>query len=447
MTNDHHEKIFNAVDYASNYKYELVNINIPPRCSKTEIMINTVARGIGNNPASNWFYITASDELRQEFSTRVRSIITHPFFKIMYGVELKKDQNAKNLWRTNKGGGLKTATIFGQITGFGAGQMKDELLNELRVFEGAIILDDVNKIDDAERMNAINNRVERILLNTIPSRKNSPDTPIFNIQQRAGMRDATAVLSEMFESQNKAEKVLNVTMPAIDSEGNSIWEKQLPISDLIGRRDSPLTSRMFRSQYMQEPVPEEGGIIKRDWIKIIRPQASFGKKQIFIDGAFTENKKNDPSGVLTVSFYNNKLIVHDFTEKWQVLPDFIDFIKNDYIKINRCNHTTPIIVEPKASGLDFKNTISGKIMNPVIEISKKNGSKFILVSKEERANTISDYVKAGMVECVEGSWNDNFINYLCNFPNDLHDEAMDLLAYAVERNLMSRQSFEINYGA
>lgn len=446
MTNWHHDYIFKAIDSASNYEYELVNINIPPRCSKTEIMINTVARGVGNNPASNWFYITSSDFLGQEFSTRIRSIITHPYFYIMYGVNLKKDQNAKNLWRTNMGGGLKVSTIFGQITGFGAGQMKDNIIDEIRDFEGGIILDDVNKIDDAENLNANNAKVERILVNTIPSRKNSPDTPIFNIQQRAGTRDATSVLTEMFTLENKEDKILNVVLPAISEDGTSIWEKQLPVENLKARRDSPITARSFKSQYMQQPTVEEGGIIKRSWFEIIDKSKAFGKKEIYIDGAFTDNKKNDPSGVITCSTYNNKLIIHDFTEKWLVLPDFIDFIKDDYMLIHKCDHLTNILIEPKATGIDFKNTISRQIKNPVIELSQKNGSKFVSISKQEVANTISSYIQAGMILLVEGHWNKLFLDYLANFPNDTHDEAVDLLGYAIERNLMSRDIVDIDYG-
>ena len=119
--------------------------------------VNFIARGIGMNPTSNWLYITASDELRAQTSVSIRDIVQHPYFKIMYGVELKQDQNGKNLWRTSKGGGLKTATIFGQITGFGAGQMIDhdkDLEDYLREFEGCIVLDDINKIDDSGQENA-----------------------------------------------------------------------------------------------------------------------------------------------------------------------------------------------------------------------------------------------------------------------------------------------------
>jgi hypothetical protein len=446
LTNWHHEDINKALDDVANYKYELININIPPRCSKTEIVLNFIAKSLGENQSANFLYITASDELRGETSVRIRDIITHPYFYFMYGVEIKKDQNSKNLWRTNKGGGLKTATIFGQITGFGAGQMTDieDLQNYIREFEGCIVLDDINKIDDAETISANNKKVTRVIFNTVMSRKNSSDTPVINIQQRAGLEDATAKLLDYYKSNNSIDKVKNLVYPAI-IDGESIWAKQLTLESLKQKRDSPLTSRMFKTQYMQEPVPEEGGIIKRDWFNIVNKSMVNGKYEIYIDGAYTKNTANDPTGILLISKMHNSIAIHDFTEKWLVLPDLIDYLR-EYMTLHNVNSNTPIYVEPKASGLDFVNTGRKYYNNPFIEISKKTGSKFVLVSKDERMNASSDYIKAGMVNLIEGNWNKSYIDYMCNFPNDIHDEACDLTCYAIEKNLINRNNVNISYG-
>ena len=138
IMNSHHEVIKEELKKVENYELDILNINIPPRFSKTLLCaVNFIARGVGQNPLSNWLYITASDELRSQTSIEIRDIIVSPLFKALYGTELKKDQNGKNLWRTKEGGGLKTATIFGQITGFGAGIMKNnkELEDYIKTFK------------------------------------------------------------------------------------------------------------------------------------------------------------------------------------------------------------------------------------------------------------------------------------------------------------------------
>jgi predicted phage terminase large subunit-like protein len=172
----------------------------------------------------------------------------------MYGVELKSDQNGKNLWRTTQGGGLKTATIFGQVTGFGAGQMIEhdtDLEDFLRTFEGCIVLDDINKIDDSGQENANNEKVSRVLFNTILSRKNSKDTPVINIQQRAGMSDATAQLMEHYEGSDKAKFLI---MPVVNDKNEPLWEFKHNLADIEKLRTSPKTADVFQTQYMQEPV-------------------------------------------------------------------------------------------------------------------------------------------------------------------------------------------------
>lgn len=278
IINDHHQIIADHLKLIEEYKLLLLNINIPPRFSKTEIAaVNFIARGIGMNPASNWLYITASDELRAQTSVSIRDIVQHPYFKIMYGVDLKRDQNGKNLWRTNKGGGLKTATIFGQITGFGAGQMiqhNDELTDFIRDFEGCIVMDDINKIDDSSLENSTNEKVSRVMLNTVLSRVNSKDTPIVNIQQRAGNSDATAILQNYFE--NDQDKVKFLVMPVVYPDGRLLWEWKCGHAEIERLRNKSAST--FETQYMQNPTPLEGLLLpiqslQFDDLSRINPQA------------------------------------------------------------------------------------------------------------------------------------------------------------------------------
>lgn len=255
IENWHHVEMCKELENATKYKYELVNINIPPRFSKTEIVgINFVAWSIAKNPRSNFLYITGSDELRSETSVRVRDIITHPLYIRMFDIHIKKDQAGKNLWRTNKGGGLKTATIFGQITGFGAGRMIENIVDEERIFEGAIILDDINKIMDAIANSATNVKANDIILNTILSRKNSEDTPIVNIQQRAGVNDATRTLLDFFKD---SQKLCNLVMPIV-KDNIPLWPFKNSLESIQRLKKDPKTKPIFDTQYMQNPVFTEG---------------------------------------------------------------------------------------------------------------------------------------------------------------------------------------------
>lgn len=260
IVSDHHKYLAKQFQDVKEYNVKLLNINIPPRHSKTELALNFIARGIGENKSSNWLYISASDELRAEASTRIRDIVTHPIYKRMYNLELKKDQNSKNLWRTTKGGGLKTATIFGQVTGFGAGQMTEagfnnEFLELIRDFEGCQVWDDLNKTEDSQAENANNNKVSRVIFNTLLSRENSHDTPIIHIQQRTGMSDATASLMEHYGLEDQ--KYRFVVMPIIKEDNTPLWPSKFPMTEILKIKNSPKTAHVFESQYMQNPIPSE----------------------------------------------------------------------------------------------------------------------------------------------------------------------------------------------
>lgn len=261
IQNWHHEDICEALEKSERYEAKLVNINMPPRFSKTELAgINYIARGLSKNAKANYLYITASDELRSETSIRIRDIVTHPYYNQMYGVELKKDQSGKNLWRTNQGGGLKTATIFGQITGFGAGRMVDpELLEYLESFQGAIILDDINKIIDALSDNANNKKAIDTIFSTILSRVNSSMTPLINIQQRASENDASAALLDYFN----ADETINLVFPVVIN-GAPLWEYKLNMNDIEKLRTHHRTAHIFDTQYMQDPKPAEGVLFKKN---------------------------------------------------------------------------------------------------------------------------------------------------------------------------------------
>ena len=278
IVNWHHEELCKHFEDFSTYELDLLNINIPPRCSKTLIMIMSICRGVGNNDASNWLYITASDKLRKKTTVDIRSVLTHPLFKIMYGVELSKDQNSKDIIGFTGGGSLTTASVFGQIVGFGAGQMIEheeqteeernqhtenniKLINE-RVFEGGIFCDDLNKPDDSVKDNANNQNVIDVLFNTIFSRKNSSDTPISNIQQRVGLNDVTSALIDYYGNEDPRARF--VVMPVIYPDGRLLWEWRYPLTDVTRLRSHEDTSEVFETQYMQNPQPSKGAMFRND---------------------------------------------------------------------------------------------------------------------------------------------------------------------------------------
>jgi predicted phage terminase large subunit-like protein len=377
VKNWHHYDIEEQLERVANYDLEFLNISIAPRHSKTELVLNFIAKKLGENPSSNWLYITASDELRSETSTRIRDIINDEHFKAMYGVELKKDQKAKNLWRTTQGGGLKTATIFGQITGFGAGQMKEidpDLEEYIRDFEGCIVLDDINKTDDAENLTSTNDKVMRVIGNTIISRKNSYDTPIINIQQRAGIEDATAYFMELYKNNPKAEFLI---YPVIYNE-KPLWEWKMPMEKIIELKDSPKTSHVFETQYMQNPQPKEGLIFPN-----LQYYGSINDNEgIKIAYADTADEGTDYFSCIYTKVINNKAYA-------------IDVIHNQYSLDTNKPRLLAFIEE---HGIDYMYIETNKDGLGIIRELRKETTSCTLRGRNNHTNKISRiFAQAGFV--------------------------------------------------
>lgn len=276
VRNYHHDEIVDELHNVANYKTKFLNINIPPRYTKTELAaVMFISWSIAKNPRANFMYITGSDKLANETSVKIRKIVTSYEYRTMFGIALSSDQKAKGIWRTKQGGGLMVATIMGQITGFGAGSLTRHLDDEgNRLFEGGIILDDINKIMAAIKNTATNKTVNEVIFNTvIPSRQNSTDTPIINIQQRAGANDATKRLKDHFGLRDKNESeilrdkgLVSIVYPVI-TDGIPLWEFKHNLQDIELLKMSPETRYTFQCQYMQNPRDEEGLVFHEDSLK------------------------------------------------------------------------------------------------------------------------------------------------------------------------------------
>ncbi len=428
ITNDHHDLLFKNFDDVSNYKIKLLNINIPPRHSKTEIALNFIARGIGMNPSANWLYISASDELRSEASIRIRDIVTHPYFKIMYGTELKKDQNSKNLWKTTQGGGMKTATIFGQVTGFGAGQMTQAGFSKedeeyIRNFEGCQVWDDINKTEDSQAENANNEKVSRVVFNTLLSRENSADTPIIHIQQRTGMSDATASLMEHYGTEN--DKYRFLVMPVIKADGTPLWEAKIPMEKILELKTSPLTKHVFETQYMQNPVPLHGVMFDRNEMNFFNindlDESRVSARAGSIDPANGGDRYSFPSGCIV----GDQIFITDWLYSKEKLP----ITKAQTVSLINNNKVNCVSIETNSFGVEVYHDIKSRV-----PLDVKVYGNYAVTNKHNRIIVKAEFITKHFVfrnDVKEGSDYDLAMKDLYRYMQDgsyKKDDGVDSLA-------------------
>ena len=253
----HHEIICDALDDVVAGRTKRLIINVSPRFGKTELAVKSfIEYGLCLNPKAKFLHLSYSDDLALDNSRFIREALQDETMQALFGVRIMSRSN--KMWHTSEGGGLYATSTGGQVTGFGAGAV-DKELDEFtaeagNVFNGAIVIDDPIKPDDALSDN-IREKVNLRFETTIRNRVNSRNTPIIIIMQRLHEHDLCGYLQEV-----EPEKWKVISLPAItrDERGEecSLWEHRFTLSDL--RELQKNNSFVFETQYMQNPTPLEG---------------------------------------------------------------------------------------------------------------------------------------------------------------------------------------------
>lgn len=401
-------------------------INIPPRYGKTELAVKCfISWCLAKNPASKFIHLSYSDDLALDNSSQTKEYIESECFQSLWPMKLKKDAQGKKKWFSEFGGGVYATASGGAITGFGAG------VAESTQFAGAIIIDDPLKPDDANsdaKRGAVNERYN----STIRSRVNDRETPIIVIMQRLHEED----LSGFLLNGGSGEEWTHLCLPALDEENKPLWPEKHSFNELEQIRQANRYN--FAGQYMQTPSPAEGGEWRKDWFRIMDkyeiPLDSL-KWELFIDGAYTKDTKNDPSGFQIGAKWNNDYVILSSIDKYLEMPELTKFLPNH---ISSCGVKIGLsLVEPKASGKSLVQIIRQQTSINISEIK----TTFVNSSKIENARACSHFIEGGRVILVRGAWNEHFLHQVAIFPNGKHDEHIDLTCYGIERNLIDSNFF------
>ena len=421
---DHFKVIAETLERVYNGDIKRLIINIPPRYGKTELAIKIfISWCLAKQPSSKFIHLSYSDSLALDNSAQTKEYIQSDAFQSLWSMTLKKDAQSKSKWYNEHGGGVYATSAGGAITGFGAGGTDEN------IFEGAIIIDDPLKPDDAfseVKRTAINERYN----NTIRSRVNNRNVPIIVIMQRLHEDDMSGFLL----NGGSGEKWHHLCMPVLNENNEPLWEDKHNFKEIEQIRQA--NRYTFSGQYMQKPSPDEGGEWKREWFNVVKkfdiPDKIWQriKWECIIDGAYTKDTRNDPTGIQICGTDGKDLYIYSSIDKYMEMPELKNFIKPHIesfpLKVNLT------LVEPKASGKSLVQLIRNETNIPITELN----TQFVKVSKIERARMSAPYIEGGRVYLIEGNWNKHYLDQVSMFPNGKHDEHIDLTAYAIERYLL-----------
>lgn len=288
----HHKRIFKALQDVVDGKCRRLIINMPPRYGKTETAIKSfISWCFALNPKCRFLHLSYSDMLVNDNSDTVRNIMREDLYTTLFPQSaLASEKGSAKRWKTKAGGELYAVSTQGQVTGFGAGNvdedpkkldsmLNDWLLNEMpeeeaakldqifdmigaksNVFQGAILIDDPMKPEDAES-DVVRERINARFENTIRNRVNSRNTPIVIIMQRLHEHDLCGYLME-----KEPEEWTVLSLPAIQvdpetGEESALWPMKHTLEELYKLRE--IDPIVFDTQYGQDPSPREGLMYSR----------------------------------------------------------------------------------------------------------------------------------------------------------------------------------------
>lgn len=299
---DHHKRIFQALQDVVDGKCRRLIINMPPRYGKTETAIKSfISWCFALNPKCRFLHLSYSDMLVNDNSDTIRGIMKEELYRTLFPKSaLESDRTSAKRWKTAAGGELYAVSTQGQVTGFGAGnvdQSEDDIINSSsaadvlsfddninamlesigarsNVFQGAILIDDPMKPEDADS-DLIRERINLRFENTIRNRTNSRNTPIIIIMQRLHEHDLCGYLQEI-----EPDEWTVLSLPAIQvnpetGKEYALWPMKHTLEELYKMREiNPL---VFDTQYMQDPTPREGLMYSDGFKTYTRDQLPTGR--------------------------------------------------------------------------------------------------------------------------------------------------------------------------
>ncbi len=423
--------------------------NIPPGSSKSSLISQAFPIWCWlHDPALVIITMSYNLDLAKDHSFKSKKIFTsqrfqtlfQPLFKKIHGKPIYLVKNNEKEWINNFGGIRYVTSPDSTATGKHA---------------HIIIKDDPISAEQAQS-EAYRKRVNRFNNETLSNRKvNKKVTATIMVMQRLHSDDPTGndIKKEkninMFVFPAELSKALQPRERLLTPEESGLM-KPITIEEMYKLNDGlldpvrlgveelnaqkkELQSLAYAGQYGQEPFPEEGNKVKREWFNYCKlkevPESGLTPIDLWVDGAYTKIRENDPTGLMVAAYHakENRLYLFGAVDDWLEMPDLMKLIP-EYCEGHNVNESdSRIRIEPKASGKSLRQLINAETDYNAVEIN----SHLVQEGKSARLAVAAPKIESGRVWLVEGAWTDHFVTQLCGYPNVDHDEFVDLIGYAV----------------
>ncbi len=406
-------------------------INIPPGCMKSLLTgVFWPAWEWGPKGLTGLRYLgTAHKEpLALRDNIKCRRLITSEWYQSRWPVTLNTDQNAKAKFE-NTEFGFREAMAFNSLTGSRGDR---------------VIVDDPLSVDDANS-DAELKATEITFKEALPTRVNNNDSAIVVIMQRLHENDTSGIILKgdfgyehlclpmRFEKDRRCRTSIGFVDPR-KKEGELLFPERYGETQ-VRNLEKILGPYATAGQLQQRPAPREGAMFLRKWFQIVNEIPPLSQVVRGWDLAATAGGGDRTAGIKLGRTRDGRYIILDFVRGQLASADVFSLVKKT-AEQDGYGVTISIPQDPGQAGkyqvADYVRQLAGYD----VRFSTETGSKVV------RATPFASQCAAGNVSILYGSWNDEYLEEICTFPNGRKDST-DATSRAFNQ-LIEMKEFDLN---
>jgi predicted phage terminase large subunit-like protein len=412
----HHKRLAKIFEDIAAGKKRRVIVNIAPRHGKSE-MISYLAPAwfLGKYPHKKIIMSSHTADLAVNFGRRVRNLVGSDSYKDIFPqVELQSDSKSASRWGTNFQGEYFAIGVGGALAGRGA---------------DLFIIDDPHSEQEAKT-----GRPDVFLpawewFQSGPLQRLMPGGSIIIVMTRWSKLDLTGMIVNQMAKEEDVDQWEIVEFPAILND-KPLWGDFWSLEELLGKK-AGMDPRYWQAQYMQNPVSEEGALLKREWWKIWEkddpPRCEF--TIMSLDAAQETNNRADYNALTTWGVFFNEetnnynIILLNAIKKRMEFPDLKKLVLEEYKEWE----PDAFVVEKKSNGAALYQELR-RMGVPVGEFTPGKGQ-----DKISRVNAVSDLLASGIVWAPDRRWAKEVMEECNDFPSGTNDDLVDSTTQALMR--------------
>lgn len=407
---------------------------LPPGAMKSLLIsVLFVTWFLGRNPKFRVLQIGYSTDFAiDNFGRKVKDIIdrSEKFKAIFPNCVLKSDTRSAQRFELTQGGGYYAVGAGAGIAGRRAHLLIcDDVITEQTAYSDTERTKIVRWYIPGARSRLLPNSSE-IIVNT---RWHVDDLSAYLMKVDQGGRNPWEIISIPALLDEKSSQQLGHPV------GTSYWPELYSTDYFFGQRDSYIAAgevARWSALFMQNPVPEEGNIVKREYIKYWKEDEppSCDLVIVSVDTAFETTKRADYTAITVWGVFRTRFKGHNgvvlerpniilldaVRGKWE-LPDLITELK----RINDEFKPDWFLIEKKASGISVIQELRRQPDIPLFEyIPDKD--------KMSRIQAALPTMKAGSVWFPENmTFTEPVVTELLQFPAGKNDDFVDTISMII----------------